>query len=99
VDDRNLQTAEIYASHEALVLDYERAMLRLDAEAEGGPKPYDLSAHYVWVGERTRQLDGAHIAFAEVIANPIGVKIGPSMTPELAVAHVERLDRPKPTGH
>ena len=41
------------------------------------PKLYDLSAHYVWIGERTRQLDGAHIAFAEVIANPIGVKIGP----------------------
>ena len=92
VDDRNLQTAEIYASHEALVLDYERAMLRLDADAEGGPKLYDLSAHYVWIGERTRQLDGAHIAFAEVIANPIGVKLGPSTSPEMAVEYVERLD-------
>ena len=56
------------------------------------PQLYDLSAHYVWIGERTRQLDGAHIAFAEVIANPIGVKIGPNMTPELAVEYVERLD-------
>ena len=56
------------------------------------PQLYDLSAHYVWIGERTRQLDGAHIAFAEVIANPIGVKIGPTMTPELAVEYVERLD-------
>ncbi|PRC44222.1 3-deoxy-7-phosphoheptulonate synthase class II, partial [Mycobacterium sp. ITM-2017-0098] len=92
VDDRNLQTAEIYASHEALVLDYERAMLRMDAEAVGGPKLYDLSAHYVWIGERTRQLDGAHVAFAEVIANPIGVKIGPTTSPELAVEYVERLD-------
>ncbi|MGB2921213.1 MAG: 3-deoxy-7-phosphoheptulonate synthase class II [Mycobacterium sp.] len=96
VDDRNLQTAEIYASHEALVLDYERAMLRMDydnAEGDGAaPKLYDLSAHYVWIGERTRQLDGAHIAFAEVIANPIGVKIGPSTSPELAVEYVERLD-------
>ena len=46
----------------------------------------------MWIGERTRQLDGAHIAFAEVIANPIGVKIGPTMTPELAVEYVERLD-------
>ncbi|BBY83251.1 3-deoxy-7-phosphoheptulonate synthase class II [Mycolicibacterium pulveris] len=98
VDDRNLQTAEIYASHEALVLDYERAMLRLSTEdAEGtvgehSPKLYDLSAHYLWIGERTRQLDGAHIAFAEVIANPVGVKIGPTMTPELAVEYVERLD-------
>ncbi|MDY6997044.1 MAG: 3-deoxy-7-phosphoheptulonate synthase class II [Actinomycetota bacterium] len=96
VDNRNLQTAEIYASHEALVLDYERAMLRLDTgdpEAEDHrPKLYDLSAHYVWIGERTRQLDGAHVAFAEVIANPIGIKIGPSTSPELAVEYVERLD-------
>ena len=56
------------------------------------PKLYDLSAHYVWIGERTRQLDGAHVAFAEVIANPIGVKIGPTTSPELAVEYVERLD-------
>jgi 3-deoxy-7-phosphoheptulonate synthase len=95
VADRNLQTAEIYASHEALVLDYERAMLRLsEKDTADGPKAalYDLSAHYVWIGDRTRQLDGAHIAFAEVIDNPIGVKIGPNMTPELAVEYVERLD-------
>ena len=94
VNDRNLDTAEIYASHEALVLDYERAMLRLDAGSgeNDSPRLYDLSAHYVWIGDRTRQLDGAHIAFAEVIANPIGVKIGPNMTPELAVEYVERLD-------
>ena len=80
VDDRNLQTAEIYASHEALVLDYERAMLRLSTDfpvEQPESRLYDLSAHYVWVGERTRQLDGAHVAFAEVISNPIGVKIGP----------------------
>ena len=91
VNDRNLDTAEIYASHEALVLDYEPAMLRL-SEDFGEPRLYDLSAHYIWIGERTRQLDGAHIAFAEVVANPIGVKIGPTMTPELAVEYVERLD-------
>ena len=46
----------------------------------------------MWIGERTRQLDGAHIAFAELLANPIGLKIGPSTTPELAVEYVERLD-------
>jgi 3-deoxy-7-phosphoheptulonate synthase len=100
VNDRNLDTADIYASHEALVLDYERAMLRLSDEfPRQSPEPqlYDLSAHYIWIGERTRQLDGAHIAFAEVVANPIGVKIGPTMTPELAVEYVERLDpRNKP---
>lgn len=95
MDDRNLQTAEIFASHEALVLDYERAMLRLSTEYPvHAPEPrlYDLSAHYVWIGERTRQLDGAHIAFVETIANPIGVKLGPTTSPELAVEYVERLD-------
>jgi 3-deoxy-7-phosphoheptulonate synthase len=92
VNDRNLQTAEIYASHEALVLDYERAMLRLADDPAGAPALYDLSAHFLWVGDRTRQLDGAHVAFADVIANPIGVKVGPTMTPELAMEYVERLD-------
>ncbi|MBU9765552.1 3-deoxy-7-phosphoheptulonate synthase class II [Mycobacterium sp. TNTM28] len=95
VADRNLQTAEIFASHEALVIDYERAMLRLADPAENpdGPRQlYDQSAHYLWIGERTRQLDGAHVALAEVIANPIGVKLGPTTTPELAVEYVERLD-------
>jgi 3-deoxy-7-phosphoheptulonate synthase len=94
VTDPNLQSAEIFASHEALVLDYEWAMLRLGPEKaeDDAPKLYDLSAHFLWVGDRTRQLDGAHIAFAEVIANPIGVKIGPSTTPELAVEYVDRLD-------
>src|SRR5574340_189293 len=91
VSDPNLSTAQIYASHEALVLDYERAMLRLDT-SDDHPKLYDLSAHFLWIGDRTRQLDGAHIAFAELVSNPIGLKIGPSTTPELAVEYVERLD-------
>ena len=90
VEDHNLHTVEFYASHEALLLDYERAMLRLDTRHS--PQLYDLSAHFVWVGERTRQLDGAHIAFAALLANPIGLKIGPTTTPELAVEYVERLD-------
>ena len=92
VEDRKLRTAEIYASHEALVLDYERAMLRLADNEAGVPALYDFSGHYLWIGERTRQLDGAHIAFAEMIANPIGVKIGPTATPELVAEYVERLD-------
>lgn len=92
VDDRGLHNAEIFASHEALVLDYERAMLRLSESRHGEPQLYDLSAHYVWVGDRTRQLDGAHIGFVETIANPIGVKLGPTTTPEQAAEYVERLD-------
>lgn len=91
VNDPALHTVEIYASHEALVLDYERAMLRLDTRRDE-PRLYDLSAHFLWIGDRTRQLDGAHIAFAELLSNPIGLKIGPSTTPEMAVEYVERLD-------
>ncbi|MGC4934949.1 class II 3-deoxy-7-phosphoheptulonate synthase [Gordonia sp. DT30] len=99
VTDSSLGAADIFASHEALVLDYERALLRLADKPDGahgrgadGKVLYDLSAHFLWIGERTRQLDGAHIAFAELISNPIGVKIGPTTTPEQAVEYVERLD-------
>jgi 3-deoxy-7-phosphoheptulonate synthase len=55
-------------------------------------RPYALSGHYLWVGERTRQLDGAHIDFAARIANPIGVKLGPGTTPETAIELCERLN-------
>ncbi len=94
VRDSSLQAAAIYASHEALVIDYERAMLRLADDPSGADAKvlYDLSAHFLWIGERTRQLDGAHIAFAELIHNPIGIKIGPTTSPEQAVEYVERLD-------
>ncbi len=87
VDDAALEGVELYASHEALILEYERALTRID---EG--RAYDLSAHFVWVGERTRQMDGAHLAFVSRIANPIGVKLGPTTTPEFAAELVERLD-------
>jgi 3-deoxy-7-phosphoheptulonate synthase len=90
-DSHSLHSVEIFASHEALLLDYERAMLRMDTRHDE-PRLYDLSGHFLWIGERTRQLDGAHIAFAEILANPIGLKIGPSTTPEMAVEYVERLD-------
>nr|WP_018335711.1 3-deoxy-7-phosphoheptulonate synthase class II [Actinomycetospora chiangmaiensis] len=92
VTDHSLHATEIYASHEALVLDYERAMLRLDSTRRDDPRLFSLGAHFLWVGERTRALDGAHIAFAELLANPIGLKIGPGTTPEQAVEYVERLD-------
>jgi 3-deoxy-7-phosphoheptulonate synthase len=92
VDDHNLHSVEFYASHEALLLDYERALLRMDTSRPDETRLYDLSAHFLWIGERTRRLDGAHIAFAELLSNPIGLKIGPSTTPELAVEYVERLD-------
>jgi 3-deoxy-7-phosphoheptulonate synthase len=80
---------ELYSSHEALLLEYERALTRVDAH-DG--RAHDLSAHLVWIGERTRQLDGAHVELLSRIANPIGVKVGPSATPEDLVALCERLD-------
>ncbi|MFJ4322633.1 3-deoxy-7-phosphoheptulonate synthase [Streptomyces tricolor] len=82
---------EIWTSHEALLLDHERTLLWVDPE---GPEPQLSSglAHFLWIGERTRHPDGAHIAFAELLANPIGVKIGPGTTPEQAVEYVRRLD-------
>jgi len=88
-DPEELHRVEFYAGHEALVLDYERALTRIDSRTD---LPYDVSGHFVWVGERTRQLDGAHIDFAARVRNPIGVKIGPTTTPEQAVELVERLD-------
>ncbi|WP_338177986.1 3-deoxy-7-phosphoheptulonate synthase class II [Jatrophihabitans sp.] len=87
VHDAALETVELYAGHEALILEYERALTRI----EDG-RAYDLSSHFVWIGERTRQLDGAHLDFVSRIANPIGVKLGPTTTPEFAAELVERLD-------
>ncbi len=79
---------ELYSSHEALLLDYERALVRPD---ETG-RPYGLSAHMIWVGERTRDLGGAHVDLLARLANPIGVKLGPGTDPATAVALCERLD-------
>ncbi|QJT05507.1 3-deoxy-7-phosphoheptulonate synthase [Streptomyces asoensis] len=81
---------EVFTGHEALVLDYECALLR--PGPPGDRRPYSGSGHFLWIGERTRRLDGAHIGFAEVLANPVGVKLGPTTTPEEAVEYVRRLD-------
>ena len=91
VDHGSLHTTEIFASHEALLLDYESALLRTGGSG-AEQQLYGVSSHFLWIGERTRQLDGAHIAFAELLANPIGLKVGPGTTPEQAVEYVERLD-------
>jgi 3-deoxy-7-phosphoheptulonate synthase len=87
VESSSLRTVELYASHEMLVLDYERALLRPEGE-----QLYLLSAHQLWIGDRTRQPDGAHVALGALIANPIGVKLGPTATPSDTVELVERLD-------
>lgn len=83
------QRVEFYAAHEALSIDYERALTRIDSRTG---LPYDVSGHFLWIGERTRQLDGAHVQFAESIQNPVGVKVGPKATPEEVLAIVQRLN-------
>ena len=89
IDPEEFRTVEFYASHEALILDYEAALTRVDSRTGD---LYDVSGHMVWIGERTRQLDGAHIEFASRIRNPIGVKLGPTTSAEDALALIDKLD-------
>jgi len=84
-----LRSVEFYLSHEALILDYERALTRINS-ASG--QAYDTSAHLQWIGERTRQIDGAHVEFMSKIVNPIGVKLGPTTTPEDVRALIAKLN-------
>ena len=91
------QGVELYSSHEALILDYERALTRtVDGDPSG--KAYILSAHTVWIGERTRQLDGAHVELFSQIENPIGLKVGPSTTPDDIIGLATKLDPQRTPG-
>jgi 3-deoxy-7-phosphoheptulonate synthase len=89
VDPEEFRTVDLYSSHEALLLDYERALTRTDSRTG---LPYDVSAHLIWVGERTRALDGAHVELAASVRNPVAVKLGPTTTPEEALDLVARLN-------
>ena len=84
-----LHQVDFYTSHEALLLGFEEAMTRRDSLTGGW---YDCSAHLVWVGERTRQPGGAHVEFLAGVGNPVGVKVGPTITVEELLALCERLD-------
>ncbi|MGI9597147.1 MAG: class II 3-deoxy-7-phosphoheptulonate synthase [Acidimicrobiales bacterium] len=84
-----IHEAELFTSHEALILQYEEALTREDSLTGDW---YDCSAHMLWIGERTRQLDGAHVEFLSWVKNPIGCKIGPTTTPEEVVALCNALD-------
>jgi 3-deoxy-7-phosphoheptulonate synthase len=88
-NEPSLHQVDFYTSHEALILGYEESLTRRDSLTGDF---YDCSAHMLWVGERTRQLDGAHIEFLSGIRNPLGCKIGPSVTPDEVVAICERLN-------
>jgi 3-deoxy-7-phosphoheptulonate synthase len=85
------QRVEFYAAHEALSIDYERALTRIDSRTG---LPYDVSGHFLWIGERTRQLDAAHVHFASQIRNPIGVKVGPTASPD-EIAELAELLNPE----
>jgi 3-deoxy-7-phosphoheptulonate synthase len=90
-----LRQVAFFASHEALLLDYERALTRIDSRTGD---PYDVSAHFVWIGERTRQLDGAHVDFLSRVRNPLGVKLGPGTSPDDVLALIDRLDPDREPG-
>ena len=94
-DPEEFKRADFYASHEALLLDYEKPLTRIDSRTGN---LYDVSGHFVWVGERTRELNGAHIDFVSKIQNPIGVKIGPKTTEAEILGLLEKLNPEKIPG-
>jgi len=94
-DFDELRRVEFYTAHEGLLMDYERPMTRIDSR---NGTPVDTSAHFVWIGERTRDLDGAHVDFFSRIRNPIGVKLGPSTTPEVMEQLIDKLDPDREPG-
>lgn len=89
IDAEQLRRVDFHSSHEALVLEYEHAMTRIDSRTQA---PYDVSGHFVWIGERTRQLDGAHVELLSRIRNPIGVKLGPTTSADDAIALAQKLN-------
>jgi 3-deoxy-7-phosphoheptulonate synthase len=94
-DPDEMHAVELYSSHEALLLDYERALTRIDSRTG---TPYDVSAHLLWIGERTRDPDGAHIEFARRIRNPVAVKLGPKTAPDEVLALIDALDPDREPG-
>jgi 3-deoxy-7-phosphoheptulonate synthase len=90
-----LHKTDFFTSHEALLLPYEEALTRRDPMS--GDR-YATSAHMIWIGERTRQLDGAHVAYFASVANPIGCKVGPTATPEEVLALCEALNPERTPG-
>jgi 3-deoxy-7-phosphoheptulonate synthase len=84
-----LRTVDFYTSHEALLLGFEQAMTRVDSTSGDW---YDTSAHFLWIGDRTRQLDGAHVEFLRGVANPLGLKCGPSLDADALLRLIDVLN-------
>lgn len=94
-DFSELKSTEFYVSHEGLLFDYERPLTRIDSRTGN---PYITSGHFIWIGERTRQLDHAHVDFLSRVRNPIGVKLGPTTQVEDVLALIEKLDPEREPG-
>jgi 3-deoxy-7-phosphoheptulonate synthase len=94
-DFDELKRVEFYSSHEGLLMDYERPMTRIDSRTG---TPYNTSAHFLWIGERTRELEGAHVDFFRRIRNPIGVKLGPSTSADDMERLIDVLDPDREPG-
>jgi 3-deoxy-7-phosphoheptulonate synthase len=94
-DFDELKRVEFYSSHEGLLMDYERPMTRIDSRTG---TPYNTSAHFLWIGERTRDLDGAHVDYFSRVRNPIGVKLGPSTSADDMERLIDKLDPDREPG-
>ncbi|WP_245723760.1 class II 3-deoxy-7-phosphoheptulonate synthase [Paramicrobacterium humi] len=94
-DFDELKRVEFYTAHEGLLMDYERPMTRIDSRTG---TPYNTSAHFIWIGERTRDLDGAHVDFLSRVRNPIGVKLGPTTQVEDMLRLIDKLDPEREPG-
>jgi 3-deoxy-7-phosphoheptulonate synthase len=94
-EESSMHSVDFYTSHEALVLPYEQALTRQDSLSGDW---YDCSAHLLWVGNRTRQTDGAHVEFLRGVGNPLGLKVGPGMEPAELVELCERLNPERTPG-
>jgi 3-deoxy-7-phosphoheptulonate synthase len=95
VDSAELRSTEFFVSHEGLLFDYERPMTRIDSRTG---TPYVTSGHFIWVGERTRQLEGAHLDFFSRVRNPLGVKLGPTTSVEDLKQIIDKLDPTREPG-
>jgi 3-deoxy-7-phosphoheptulonate synthase len=88
-DFDELRRVDFFTGHEGLLMDYERPMTRIDSRTG---TPYNTSAHFLWIGERTRELDGAHVDYFSRVRNPIGVKLGPTTSPDDMRRLIDKLD-------